>query len=975
MRAEQTSFLFGANAPFIEELYARYLDDPNAVDSEWRVFFGALDEEKSAVLAETRGASWAPNGARVIGAADLDALPAAANKNTKGKTAEERRPTEGAAAIGQPLVGKRDGDLHAAAQDTARALMLIRAYRIRGHLEAELDPLGLVRQAPHRELDPATYGFVEADWDRNILIFGALALGESATLRQIMDRLRKTYCGKIGVEFMHISDPDQKAWIQERIEAIENRTDFSTEGRKAILERVVEAEGLERYLNVKFVGTKRFGLDGGESLIPGIEQILKRGGQLGVKEVVIGMPHRGRLNTLVHVMHKSYTALLSEFQGRSSQPEEMRGSGDVKYHLGASADREFDGNVVHLSLVPNPSHLEAVNPVVLGKARAKQDQRGDAERSQVMAILMHGDAAFAGQGLVAESLDLSDLGGYRIGGTIHFVVNNQIGFTTLPTYSRSGPYCTEVAKIVQAPILHVNGDDPEAVVHVSRIATEFRQRFKRDIVIDMFCYRRHGHNESDEPMFTQPLMYKEIGAHKTVKEVYAGALVAEGVVTADEVGAMDAALREKLDKSLDASAQYKPNKADWLEGKWTGFTVAPGEEDRKGATAVSMDEARKVGLAISEAPKNFDLNRKITRQLQEKRKTIETGKDIDWSTGEALALGTLLAEGTPVRLSGQDSGRGTFSQRHSVLIDQTSEAKYIPLNNIAAGQAQFEVIDSPLNEAGVLGFEYGYSSAEPNALVLWEAQFGDFANGAQVIIDQFLCSGESKWLRMNGLVMLLPHGYEGQGPEHSSARLERYLQLSAEDNWQVVNPTTPANYFHALRRQMRRSFRKPLIVMTPKSLLRHKDCVSTLADFGPGSSFRRILTETDKLADSAKVKRVILCSGKVYFDLVAERRKRKIDDIAILRIEQLYPFPFARLGARLAEYPNAEVVWCQEESENAGAWHFVDRRIERAMASMGGKATRPIYIGRPESASPATGSLRTHIKEQADLVDRALTVS
>ena len=980
MRAEQTSFLFGANAPFIEELYARYLANPAAVDAEWQTFFGALGEDAAAVLAETRGASWAPNGVRVIGAAELDALPAAANKNTKAKTAEakaaeERRPAEGPAAIGQPLAGKRDGDLRAAAQDTARALMLIRAYRIRGHLEAELDPLGLVRQAPHRELDPATYGFVEADWDRGILIFGALALGESATLRQIMDRLRKTYCGRIGVEFMHISDPDQKAWIQERIEAIENRTDFSIEGRKAILERVVEAEGLERYLNVKFVGTKRFGLDGGESLIPGIEQILKRGGQLGVKEVVIGMPHRGRLNTLVHVMHKSYTALLSEFQGRSSQPEEMRGSGDVKYHLGASADREFDGNVVHLSLVPNPSHLEAVNPVVLGKARAKQDQRGDAERSQVMAILMHGDAAFAGQGLVAESLDLSDLGGYRIGGTIHFVVNNQIGFTTLPTYSRSGPYCTEVAKIVQAPILHVNGDDPEAVVHVSRIATEFRQRFKRDIVIDMFCYRRHGHNESDEPMFTQPLMYKEIGAHKTVKEVYAGALVAEGVVTTDEVAAMDAALREKLDKALDASAQYKPNKADWLEGKWTGFTVAPGEEDRKGTTAVSMDEARKVGLAISEAPKNFDLNRKITRQLQEKRKTIETGKDIDWATGEALAFGTLLAEGTPVRLSGQDSGRGTFSQRHSVLIDQTSEAKYIPLNNIGAGQAQFDVIDSPLNEAGVLGFEYGYSSAEPNALVLWEAQFGDFANGAQVIIDQFLCSGESKWLRMNGLVMLLPHGYEGQGPEHSSARLERYLQLSAEDNWQVVNPTTPANYFHALRRQMRRSFRKPLIVMTPKSLLRHKECVSTLADFGPGSSFRRILVETDKLADSAKVKRVVLCSGKVYFDLVAERRKRKIDDIALLRIEQLYPFPFARLGARLAEYPNAEVVWCQEESENAGAWHFVDRRIERAMASLGGKAARPIYIGRPESASPATGSLRTHIKEQADLVDRALTVS
>jgi 2-oxoglutarate dehydrogenase E1 component len=962
MRAEQTSFLFGANAPFIEELYERYLGDPNAVDAEWRTFFEALGEQKSDVLAEVRGASWAPNGAHVIGAVDPDSLPPAANRNVKGN----------GAAVPAAIAGKSEEDIRAAAWDTSRAFLLIRSYRIRGHLEADLDPLGLVRQAPHRELDPTTYGFSETDWDRPILIFGTLGLSEAATLRQIMDRLRKTYCGKIGVEYMHISDPDQKAWIQERIEHIENRTEFTVEGRRMILQRVVEAEGLERYLGVKFVGTKRFGLDGGESMIPGIEQILKRGAQLGIRDVVIGMPHRGRLNTLVHVLNKSYTALFSEFQGRSSQPEEMRGSGDVKYHLGASADREFDGTTVHVSLSPNPSHLEAVDPVVLGKARAKQDQRGDSERGQVMAILMHGDAAFAGQGLVAESLDLSDLGGYRIGGTVHFIVNNQIGFTTLPTYSRSGPYCTEVAKIVQAPILHVNGDDPEAVVHVSRIATEFRQRFKRDIVIDMFCYRRHGHNESDEPMFTQPLMYKMIAGHKSVKEVYAGRLETEGVVTPAEVTQLDAALREKLDKALEAAAQYKPNKADWLEGRWAGLTVAPGEEDRKGATAVELDQLLAVGRAISEPPKNFDLNRKIARLLQEKRKAIETGKDIDWATGEALAWGTLLAEGTPVRLSGQDSCRGTFSQRHAVLVDQTGEAKYVPLNHVAEIQAHFEGIDSPLNEAGVLGFEYGYSSAEPNALVLWEAQFGDFANGAQVIIDQFICSGESKWLRMNGLVMLLPHGYEGQGPEHSSARLERYLQLSAEDNWQVINPTTPANYFHALRRQMRRSFRKPLVVMTPKSLLRHKECVSTLADFGPGTSFRRILAETDPLTEDIKVRRVILCSGKVYFDLVAERRKRKIDDIAILRIEQLYPFPFSRLGVRLSQYPNAEVVWCQEEPENMGAWSFVDRRIERALSGLN---ARPIYIGRPEAASPATGSARTHVKEQADLVDRALTIA
>ncbi len=965
MRAEQTSFLFGANAPFIEELYERYLGDPNAVDPEWRTFFEALGEQKGDVLAEVRGASWAPNGAHVIGAVDPETLPAPANRNVKGN----------GAAAPAAIAGRTEDDIRAAAYDTSRAFLLIRSYRIRGHLEADLDPLGLVRQAPHRDLDPATYGFGEGDWDRPILIFGTLGLGESATLRQIMDRLRKTYCGKIGVEYMHISDPDQRAWIQERIEHVENRTEFTVEGRRTILERVVEAEGLERYLGVKFVGTKRFGLDGGESMIPGIEQILKRGGQLGIRDVVIGMPHRGRLNTLVHVLNKSYTALFSEFQGRSSLPEEMRGSGDVKYHLGASADREFDGTTIHVSLSPNPSHLEAVDPVVLGKARAKQDQRNDSERSQVMAILMHGDAAFAGQGLVAESLDLSDLSGYRIGGTIHFVVNNQIGFTTLPTAARSGPYCTEVAKIVQAPILHVNGDDPEAVVHVSRIATEFRQRFKRDIVIDMFCYRRHGHNESDEPMFTQPLMYKEIAGHKTVKEVYAARLEAEGVVTPAEVAQLDGELRAKLDRALEASGQYKANKADWLEGRWAGLTTAPGEEDRKGTTAVETEQLQAVGRALTEVPKNFDLNRKIARQLQEKRKTIETGKDIDWATGEALAWGTLLAEGTPVRLSGQDSARGTFSQRHSVLIDQTSEAQYVPLNHVAESQARFEVIDSPLNEAAVLGFEYGYSSAEPNALVLWEAQFGDFANGAQLIIDQFISSGESKWLRMNGLVMLLPHGYEGQGPEHSSARLERYLQLSAEDNWQVVMPTTPANYFHALRRQMRRSFRKPLVVMTPKSLLRHKEAVSTLADFGPATSFRRILAETEQLAEAAKIRRIILCSGKVYFDLLAERRKRKLDDIAILRIEQLYPFPFSSLGAELSRYPHAEVVWCQEEPENMGAWSFVDRRIERALAGLNVKATRAVYIGRPEAASTATGSARTHVKEQTDLVGRALTLA
>ena len=961
MRAEQTSFLFGANAPFIEELYERYLGDPNAVDAEWRTFFEALGEQKSDVLAEVRGASWAPNGAHVIGAVDPDSLPSPANRNVKGN----------GAAAPAAIANKTEEQIRAAALDTSRAFLLIRSYRIRGHLEADLDPLGLIRQARHRELDPATYGFGDGDWDRPILIFGSLGLGESATLRQIWDRLRKTYCGKIGVEYMHISDPDQKAWIQERIEHVENRTEFTPEGRRMILERVVEAEGLERYLGVKFVGTKRFGLDGGELMIPGIEQILKRGGQLGIRDVVIGMPHRGRLNTLVHVLHKSYTALFSEFQGRSSQPEEMRGSGDVKYHLGASADREFDGTTIHVSLAPNPSHLEAVNPVVLGKARAKQDQRGDTERSQVMAILMHGDAAFAGQGLVAESLDLSDLGGYRIGGTIHFIVNNQIGFTTLPTYSRSGPYCTEIAKIVQAPILHVNGDDPEAVVHVSRIATEFRQHFKRDIVIDMFCYRRHGHNELDEPMFTQPLMYKEIGGHKTVKEVYAARLEAEGFVTAAEVAALDAALREKLDKALEAANQYKPNKADWLEGRWAGITVAPGEEDRKGVTAVDTEQLLAVGHAISEVPRNFDLNRKIARQLQDKRKTIDTGRDIDWATGEALAWGTLLAEGTPVRLSGQDFGprhllAAPFGAGRPGYRGQVRAAE--PRGRRAGAHRDHR---QPAERGGRAGLRV--------RLLVGRAQRAGAVGGAVRRLRQRR-AGHHRPVHLLGREQVAAHGRPGDA---AAARL-RGAGAGAQLGPARALPAAFGRGQLAGRRadDARQLFPCPAPPGAPvvPQASGGDDAQVAAAPQGvrldPGRLRAGHLVQAHPgrdrpLTDDIKVRRVILCSGKVYFDLVAERRKRKIDDIAILRIEQLYPFPFSRLGVRLSQYPNAEVVWCQEEPENMGAWYFVDRRIERALSGLN---ARPIYIGRPEAASPATGSARTHVKEQADLVDRALTL-
>ena len=953
---DMTSFLNGHNAIYIAQLYERFLEDPSNVDAEWRHFFGSLNDDQTALLAELKGAPWAPNDAAVIGVANGQPSQAA--------------PGHGAAPYAPPMMPAEQ--IRRATLDSIRALMLIRAYRVRGHLEATLDPLGRSKHEPHPELDPRTYGFGDGDWDRPIFINYVLGL-ESASLRQIMSILRATYCGNIGVEFTHIQDPDEKAWIQERIEGARNQTDFTERGKKAILDRLTAAEVFEHFLDKKYTGTKRFGLDGAESLIPALEQIIKRGGQLGVREIVLGMAHRGRLNVLANVMGKPYRAIFSEFQGNAASPEDVQGSGDVKYHLGTSSDREFDGNIVHLSLTANPSHLEAVNTVVLGKCRAKQRQRNDTERDQVMPVLLHGDAAFAGQGLVAEALDMSGLKGYRVGGCIHVIINNQIGFTTSPTYGRSGPYCSEVAKIVQAPIFHVNGDDPEAVVHVARICMEYRQKFKRDVVLDMFCYRRHGHNEGDEPSFTQPLMYKAIRNHPTTRQLYADQLIREGLITQEDADRLVQKWVDKLEQEFDGAASYKPNKADWLEGRWSGMAVASGEA-RRGVTAVDIEILRQVGLQMTEIPSHINVHPKLQRVLKNRRESIEQGGGIDWATAEHLAFGTLLIEGVPVRLSGQDSGRGTFSQRHAVIIDQENEDRYVPLNALTFGQAPFEVIDSPLSEAGVLGFEYGYALAEPHCLVIWEAQFGDFANGAQVIIDQFLSSGEAKWHRMCGLVMLLPHGYEGQGPEHSSARLERYLQLCAEDNMQVVNCTTPANYFHVLRRQIHRDFRKPLIVMTPKSLLRHKRCVSSLDEMAVGSSFHRVLYESDPPYEPKDVRRVVLCSGKVYYDLLEERERRGITDIALLRVEQLYPFPDVPLKEELAKYPQAEVVWCQEEPKNGGAWSFIDPLLEDLLVELDGKSKRARYVGRRASAAPATGLLSRHIKEQNALIDEALTI-
>ena len=958
--SENRTFLSGPNSEYIAHLYGQFLADPHMVDASWRDFFDGLDDSETALLQELGGASWTPpensKAARRFGVAVEDP----ANDSDAPRRRAGDRPSH--------------EESKQAASDSIRALMLIRSYRMRGHLMADLDPLEMREKTFHPELEPSHYGFTPSDMNRPIYIGGVLGL-EYASINEIVGVLQETYCGKIGVEFLHLSDPNEKQWVQERIEAPHNRTEFTVNGKRAILQRLIAAEHFEQFLHKKYPGTKRFGVDGGEALIPLMEQIMKRGGQLGLEEIVIGMAHRGRLNVLANVMGKPFTTIFAEFQGHSSTPGDVLGSGDVKYHLGTSSDRDFDGNNIHLSLTANPSHLEFVNPVVIGKARAKQIQRGGVESTSVLPLVLHGDAAFAGQGVTAETLMISELSGYRVGGTIHIVINNQIGFTTMPKFSRSGPYCTDVAKMLSVPIFHVNGDDPEAVVHVARIATEFRQKFKRDVVIDMYCYRRYGHNEGDEPAFTQPLMYKKIADQVPTRKKYANQLVEERVITEEEGEAMVNEFDAYLEEAFQATKDYAPNAADFLGGAWEGLKVASGDA-RRGETGISAEELQAIGKTLITVPEGFAINRKLQRVLDAKTKMLETGEGFDWATAEALAFGSLLEDGYAVRLSGQDVGRGTFSHRHAIWYDQENEEKHIPLKHIAPDQPRFEAHDSPLSEMAVLGFEYGYSLADPKTLTLWEAQFGAFANGAQVMIDQFISSGESKWLRMSGLVLLLPHGFEGQGPEHSSARPERFLQMASEDNWQVCNCTTPANYFHALRRQMLRDFRKPLIMMTPKSLLRHKLAVSDIDMFTDGSTFHRFLwdSDQDKLVPPEKIKRVILCTGKVYYDLLVERRDREIDDVLLLRLEQIYPFPQSALAEELKPYKNADVVWCQEEPENQGYWFFVDRRIEKALGEAGGKAKRPSYVGRKSASAPATGLMSRHMQEQAKLVDEALSV-
>jgi len=968
-----TDFLDGGSAFYLEQMQARFADNPASVDASWRAYFEALGEDRQNARANADGPSWkrdnwppTPNG-------DL-------TNALTGDWGDNAVAAEAKIATKQPDLSA--DQVRQAAKDSLHALMLIRAYRVRGHLIADLDPLGLRKQGTHPELDPNTYGFGPDDRDREIFIDGVLGL-EYATINNILEIVQRTYCSTIGVQFMHISDPEEKAWIQERIEGPDKQVSFTKEGRLAILQKLIEAESFEQLIHKRYPGTKRFGLDGAEALLPALEQIIKRGGQLGLQDINFGMPHRGRLNVMASVMQKPYSAIFYEFLGGVASGAEDFGSGDVKYHLGVSDDREFDGNKVHLSLAPNPSHLEVVAPVVIGKARAKQQSMSGTYRThnpkRVMAVLLHGDSAFAGQGVVTETFQLSQLAGYRTGGSIHVIVNNQIGFTTTPDEYRSGQYCSDVAFMVQAPVLHVNGDDPEAVVYAARIATEYRQKFGRDVVIDIVCYRRYGHNEGDDPSFTQPIMYKVIGDKPSSREIYAQRLIAQGDLTDAEHTQRVDDFYAFLDKEFDEAKNFETKAPDWLDGVWTGISLpSMDDEKRRGVTGVPIETLKEIGTKITTVPNHVNIHRTLKRIIKMRADKVEAGHDIDWGLAEHLAFGSLVMEGHPVRLSGQDSERGTFSQRQSHFIDQTTEEKYTPLNNLSDDQQYYQVLNSHLSEEAVLGFEYGFSTTAPQALTIWEAQFGDFANGAQVMVDQFISSAEQKWLRMSGLVMLLPHGYEGQGPEHSSARLERYLQMCAEDNMQVCNVSTPSNYFHVLRRQLHRNFRKPLIIMSPKSLLRHKLCVSTFEEMGPDTFFHRVLWDDAeyrpdafqvKLVDDKKIKRVVICSGKIYFDLLEAREELGRNDIYLLRVEQFYPYPDTALKTELSRFKQADMVWAQEEPKNMGAWSFIEPLLEETLTEIGAENTRPRYVGRKAAASTATGIAAKHKKEQQAIFD------
>jgi len=957
---EKNSFLNKSNSAFIEQMYLKYINKDDDLPDSWKEYFEGIGDEIRNIAKEINGPSWGP-------------------KKNKINIDELQRKIDQEDINSKKIIENYNSSnlrFSTSNEDSIKAVSMIRSYRQRGHLIAKLDPLELLKSDYLDELHPESYGFKKEDYEKNIYL-GGIINKQNSNIKEILGFLKKTYCGPIGYEYMHISNPTERKWFRDRIEKSKDNMNFTKNGKEAILNKLIQAEGFEKFLHTKYVGTKRFGLDGGESLIPALEQIIKISGQSKVKEVKIGMSHRGRLNVLANVLQKSYKRIFNEFVGEFGLSSEEE-AGDVKYHLGASSNREFDGNSVHVSLTDNPSHLEAVNPVVLGQTRAKQFFHKDSERKKVIPILIHGDAAFAGQGVVSECFAMSGLPGHNTGGTIHIIINNQIGFTTSPRFARSSPYPSDVAKMVDAPIIHANGDNPEAVVYAARVATDFRLKFNRDVVVDLICYRRFGHNEGDEPSFTQPLMYEKIRSHPSTVRVYGKKLIEEKTISSEYLNDLIKKFRDLLDGQFKNAKDYKP-KIAWFEGTWSAYKPEKGK-DKRGVTGADTEKLLSISERINSLPEDLNLHKTIIKILNNRKEAVRNGSKIDWSTSEALAFGSLLEEGYPVRLVGQDSGRGTFSQRHSVLRNQKDNSRYVPLNNISGNQKQFEVVDSFLSELAVLGFEYGYSLVEPNTLTLWEAQFGDFANGAQVVIDQFISSGERKWRRASGLVMLLPHGYEGQGPEHSSARLERFLQLCSNDNMQVMNCTTPANYFHALRRQMHRDFRKPLIIMTPKSLLRNKYCVSNLNDFSKENSFHRVLWDHAidpksegfiKLQKNSKIRKVILCSGKVYFDLLEAREKLKVDDIIFYRIEQLYPFPAKALVKELKPYAkSSKFYWCQEEPKNMGAWFSVRDYIQWTLDSIKANNNKIAYIGRSPDASPATGYAKRHISQQQEIIKK-----
>jgi 2-oxoglutarate dehydrogenase E1 component len=935
------SYLFGGNAPYVEEMYESYLENPGSVPDTWRAYFDALQHVPASDGSDARDVAHAPV---------IESFAQRAKANAFAVKASST-------------------DL-AVARKQVHVQSLIAAYRFLGSRWADLDPLKRTERPKIPELDPAFYDLTEADMD---ITFSAtntyFSTNENMTLRQILQALRETYCGTIGAEFMHITDPGEKRWWQERIESIRSKPTYDGAKKKHILDRLTASEGLERYLHTKFVGQKRFSLEGGESFIVSMDELVQRAGEKGVQEVVIGMAHRGRLNVLVNTLGKMPKDLFAEFD--HTAPEDLP-SGDVKYHQGFSSDISTSGGPIHLSLAFNPSHLEIVNPVAEGSVRARMDRRGDPKGAQVLPVIVHGDAAFAGQGVIMETLALAQTRGYYTGGTVHLVINNQIGFTTSdPRDTRSTLYCTDVVKMIEAPVLHVNGDDPEAVVLCSQLALDYRQQFNKDVVVDIVCFRKLGHNEQDTPSLTQPLMYKKIAVHPGTRKLYGDKLVAQGVL--GETGpddmvkefraAMDAGRLTHDPVLTNFKGKYAVDWSPFLNKKWTDAAD----------TAIPVTEFKRLAERITAIPAGFKVHPLVEKVLADRAAMGRGEVNVDWGMGEHMAFASLVASGYPIRLSGEDSGRGTFTHRHAVLHDQNREkfdsGTYIPLQNIADKQAPFVVIDSLLSEEAVLAFEYGYASADPNTLVIWEAQFGDFVNGAQVVIDQFIASGEVKWGRANGLTMMLPHGYEGQGPEHSSARLERFMQLSADTNMQVVQPTTASQIFHLLRRQMVRTFRKPLVIMTPKSLLRNKDATSPMSEFTKGE-FRTVIPELDDTVDAAKVKRLIACSGKVYYDLVKKRAERKSTDVAIIRVEQLYPFPHKAFQAEIKKYPQAtEIVWCQDEPQNQGAWFFVQHYIHENML----EGQKLGYAGRPASAAPAVGYAHLHQEQQKSLLEQAFT--